>query len=122
MPDRKSKAVIGEDGELLEADQNVDMDIYTEYAEAAYPNPGLLLRFWRYISDNIFIWIVIFVIVAVLVATTQSKKASLGPIITPTSVHSDLLKTSSFWYEETPQPASTAYEIETIRALAKSRP
>ena len=71
MLDIESKAVVGEDGELLEADQAVDMNIYAEYVEAAFPDPTRFHRLLNYISGNIFrssmfLLIVIFVAIAIM--------------------------------------------------------
>lgn len=66
MSEIQSEAIVGEDGELLEADQDVDMDVYLDYVEAAFPNHHRPHSLWDYIHDSIILFILIFVAIAIL--------------------------------------------------------
>ena len=75
MSEIQSEAVVGDDGELLEADQDIDLNVYAAYVKADHPDPTRFQRLLSYISGNIFrsiivLVIVVFVAVAIMAILT----------------------------------------------------
>ena len=85
MSDIQFQAVVGEDGELLEADQDVDMDAYEEYVEAAFPDPNRRHSLWEYVRGSIFLLIVVFVTIAIMLILLPQTKTQTSSSTYPQS-------------------------------------
>ena len=59
------KSIIGDDGELLEADQTANLDAYIRYVSSAFPSPTCWERVRQFMSGRtLFILVVIILLIA----------------------------------------------------------
>ena len=61
----ETKPIIGDDGELLEADQNANLDAYIQYVARAFPSPTR----WEYVRQfmsgrTLFVLVIIILLIA----------------------------------------------------------
>ncbi|MBA3868290.1 MAG: hypothetical protein H0X30_03980 [Anaerolineae bacterium] len=92
---KRLKPIVGEDGELLEADTNIDMAVYYDSIADPYPPPTLLERIRYSASNNPVIWIVVLVILgAIAIAIMPAVSPPKNPPFL--SNYSGLIPTSIF--------------------------
>ena len=62
----ETRSVVGDDGELIENDSNVDMAVYYDSIADPYPPPTLLERMQYALSTNPWVWLGILVVVIII--------------------------------------------------------
>lgn len=112
------KPIVGDDGELLEADSHVDMVIYYDYAADEFPPPTRLERLRYFATNNPIAWLIVLIVAIISLSVMWLSPPNESPlddtkIPLGMALVSTLESVPSLQPEATSSPATESTPTET---------